>query len=223
MTGKLGLMFSGLLLFAQGYAQPWTVQTVALQNYEEALATQAQLQALDYDAYVDFGLYQGQQFVRVRVGCFDDQDSADFFARQLAGQVTAEAVAVPAESETGASLCIKRLIGFALPERWDVLASTASGISFWVELLGQRRFVAFTGTAWRVAQSERDLSSLGAAPSQGETVEVFRQDGATPRILFTWSETPLTIAVGELLWQRGAWAVVLEDGAVAAYHVEGAD
>ena len=162
MTHKLGPALFVLLL-TLAYAQEWTVQTVALQDYQEALETAAQLQALEYDAYVDFGLYEGRQFVRVRVGCFADQDSADFFARQLAGRVTAEAVAVPLETKPGASFCVQRVVGFELPESWAVLSNTASSLTFWVEVLGQRRFVMFTGQLG-ASRSRRKNSRASALP-----------------------------------------------------------
>ena len=226
MTAKLGpALFVVLATFA--YAQAWTVQTVAFQNYQEALETAAQLQALEYDAYVDFGLYEGQQFVRVRVGCFSDQDSAEYFARRLAGRVTAEAVAVPLDTKPGASFCVQRMVGFEPPESWDVLSDKASSVAFWVEVLGQRRFIIFDGAGWHVAQSEEELSSFSPAPAPTEKViagetALFQQD-ATSRILYTWRGRPWEVTTGKLLWQQGAWAVVLEDGAVAAYHIEGVD
>ena len=211
----------GLLLATLGHAQPWTVQTVALQDYGEALAVSDQLRALSYDAYVDFGLYEGQQFVRVRVGCFDDQDSAAFFASQLVG-VTAEAVAVPLEAAPKTSFCVRRVVGFEPPPVWGVLGTTASAVSFWVEVLGQRRFVVFTGNTWRVAQSEQDVADLTRTATAERGAALFRQD-ANARVLCDWRGTPFNVTTGQLLWQGGAWAIVLEAGAVTAYHVEGVD
>ncbi len=219
---------AGLLtLAATGQAQSWTVQTVALQNYGEALAVSDQLKALDYDAYVDFGLYEGQQFVRVRVGCFEDQASAAFLASRLVGNVTAEAVAVPLEASPPTAACVRRVVGFETPASWDVLTTAAPGISFWVEVLGQRRFITFTGTAWRVAQTEEELAGLTASPTSDSPLNsspsepAFVQDAS--RVLCNVGGRSVTVTAGELLWQGGAWAVVLEGGAVTAYHVEGAD
>ncbi|CAN5776414.1 hypothetical protein BH24DEI2_BH24DEI2_28460 [soil metagenome] len=216
---RLTLVLTLFLLSAASYAQQWTVQTVALQDYGEALATRDELRALEYDAYVDFGLYEGQQFVRVRIGCFEDQEGADFFARRLAGNVTAEAVAVPLETEPGTTACITRVVGFEPPAIWDVLTTTAYGITFWVEVLGQRRFIAFTGAGWRVAQSEQELANLGtlAPPSATSALSpnVFHQDAAA-RIVCDWRGAPVNIATGQLLWQGVNWAVGLEDGAGTA-------
>lgn len=212
------------LLLGLAQAQRYTVQTVALKDYRDALETSASLRGLGFDAYVDFGMFENHQFARVRVGCYEDRDSAAAMAATLADGFTAEAVVADASPVTPTDLCLRREVGFELPQSWDVLESTPSAVAYSVEILGHRGYVVFTGERWRLAQDEAEATALMSAPVlasaapprfQALTIE------GRPYVAVLGAAGSTVIARGQLLWQSAGAAVVLEGTAVVAYHVAG--
>ena len=61
-------------------AQTWAVQVVALRDFREAQAAVTELRVLEFDAYTEFVMQDGQQYVRVRVGCFTTREAAEAVA-----------------------------------------------------------------------------------------------------------------------------------------------
>jgi len=219
----LGLGFA-LICFSFATAQSWTVQTVALQNYQEAVARQEQLYSLGFDAYVDFGMTDGKQFSRVRVGCFTGRVAAQAFADTLRGRVTAEAVPVPLEPGAKTTYCVERSVGFATPPNWAMHRKVAGAVSFWVDLQSTRGYVALTTGGWQLAQDETELNSF-FMPDEGAASypAIFREENTfgAPMTLMQWGAKDFIISSGQLLWQGAYSAVVLEAGTVVAYHIRG--
>ncbi len=213
------------VLASPAQAQRYTVQTVALGNYQEALDTAQALRDLAYDAYVDFAMFEGRQYARVRVGCFVDQGSAAAMAALLKASVTAEAVVAEASPNAPVGLCLRREMGFALPQGWDVLRSSPSAVAYRVEVMGQRGYMVFGSLGWQLAQSEEE--ALGSIPDAGPVLasarpasfQALTREGR-PFVAVASPGAAFIIANGQLLWQNPTSAVVLEGDAVVAYHLE---
>lgn len=221
------ILASLLALQGQSLAQPgFTVQTVALKDYQQALATAQQLRELEFDAYVDFAMFGGEQFARVRVGCFTDREAAASLAGLLKTAVTAEAVVAELSPAAQPEVCLRRDVGFALPQSWLEHLSTPAAVSYRVEVLGRRGLVIFDGERWRLAQSEAEAQRVlnSATPVLAAAslplFEEQRRDGR-PYVLLAWQGRKFVVTSGKLLWQRGPVAIVLEAEAVVAYHALG--
>ena len=207
-----------ILCLLTGLAQAqWSVQTTALSSAQAAQAQVRALQALAFDAYAHT---PGDGLTRVRVGCFTERDLAEAYAAAVRRRAGGDARPVRWEDGAAPRLCLGRDTGFTLPERWGVLSQDSAGVRFWLELGGVRAFAAFT-ESWTLAQSEAELAQLARASTlsaaQGEPL--FSEDGSTVHL--RWGAQRIFVTRGELLWQRGARAVVLEAGRVVAYHGEG--
>ena len=218
-----GLGFA-LICLSCASAQSWTVQTVALQNYQDAVARQEQLYSLGFDAYVDFGMTDGKQFSRVRVGCFTGRVAAQTFADTLKGRVTAEAVPVRLEPGAKITYCLERSVGFATPSNWAVHREVAGAVAFWVDVQDTRGYVALTPGGWQVAQNETELNSFFMSDTSAASYPaIFREETVfgAPMTLMQWGSKDFIISSGQLLWQGAYSAVVLEAGTVVAYHIRG--
>jgi hypothetical protein len=201
----------------------YTVQTVAMQDYRQALDTAQSLRDLAFDAYVDFAMFDGRQFARVRVGCFESREAAETLAQYLAGNVTREAVPAELSEAATPALCWQREVGFTLPPTWSEFASTPEAVAYAVEVMGHRGVMVFAGERWRLAQSEEEaLDWLERARAQpvSHTAPLFEQQtrNGRPLVVVSWRARPVVVTNGMLLWQRGPFAVVLEGDAVVAYH-----
>lgn len=205
-----------LTLCGAAAAERWTVQTIAHRDFRNAQSVQQELIALGFDAYVDFATSGGVQFARVRVGCFDSREAAVRFAEGLAGSVTREAVAVPLEIASGfnPNYCLRREVGFIVPESWRQLEA-GHRVVFEVTTLGNRALIVHDGRSWRLYQPHEDISAL-SPPARYETPFDTVSLLGFQRVRYRGT----VIAHGELLWQKDNVAVVLEDDTVIAYAVE---
>lgn len=147
----------GLLAGVAWGQQMWTVQTVALRDLRQAQAAVGQLRALGFDAYDEFAMNDGHQFVRVRVGCFTDKDAAAAAAQALAGHVTEQAVPVPMSADAKVARCVQEDVGFLKPGTWHPVTRTDGLPAYRVSIAGLSAEVVFDGVRWRVVQD-------GAAP-----------------------------------------------------------
>lgn len=218
ITRKISVILGLALLFLNSaLAEQWTVQTVAHRDYRNATSVQEELFGLGFDAYIDFAVTNNEQFARVRVGCFDSREAAQSFAQGLLGSVTREAVPVPLEFTTGTPplYCLKRDIGFIVPAAWRQLEA-GHRVVFEVTTLTSSARIVHDGKKWRLFQQHEDISALSAQP-EADT-NPFRQQplfGVT-RVYYQG----IIIAHGELLWQYGNVAVVLEGDTVVAYAID---
>lgn len=212
-----------LICLSFSYAQSWSVQTVALQNYQEALARQEQLYELGFDAYVDFGMTNGQQFARVRIGCFANRVAAQTYATLLKGRVTADAVPVPLEAGAKTTYCSERSVGFKPSEAWALYKEDAGAVSFWVDVLDKRAYVALNARGWHLAQDETELAKLLVPTATTGYHDIFSETAAfgTSAVILGWGAKDFILSSGQLLWQSAYSAVVLEADTVVAYHIRG--
>ena len=195
----------------------------AFGSQQEATNYAASLQPFGYDAYTELGSGGSGQVVRVRIGCFDSRTSAKAYAEHVTGRTAAEAVVAPLEIGSTPTLCLRRTVGFVPPSRWGVAADTAQGITFSVTVGAQEGFVSFDGNAWQVQQSRSDLADSAGLEHVAQTsTDLFseRLESGSSVVTVRWAGRELVVTPGELLWQRGAAAVVLEAAGVVAYHVE---
>src|SRR5690625_6750426 len=110
--GWRSLLLLLLALLAGAVSAQWTVQVAAYQDYRQAQGQVRSLQELGFDAYTEFVTRGGTQFARVRVGCFDSEDSAAAFAADMQGNVTAEAVPQELTPGSGGIACVTWDPGF---------------------------------------------------------------------------------------------------------------
>lgn len=203
------------LLLAAGTAaaQQWTVQLAAYQDYRQATSQIAELLELGFDAYSEFAMQEGEQYSRVRIGCFETREAAVSFARDLRGRVTADAVAQPIGSLSGPRACVQWDTGFVKPARWRTLRS-GTDIVFRVERGGQVGYLQHDGAAWRF---DRSLpSEPGTAAPDGARFRQVEAGGVGLVQVRLSDGTPLNVCGGRLLWQHGYIAVVERSSTVIA-------
>lgn len=193
------------LLCGAALAQGWSVQTVALRDLRQANAVAGELKALGFDAYTEFAMHDGEQFVRVRVGCYASRSAALAAADALAGHVTEQAVVVTLAGQSKADGCVQEDIGFIKPSVWQRLDAGDGPPSFSVQVAGHRATLVYTGTAWRVIQAGSQDTAPAAAPgasfvpaSRGGMPWAAEQAAAGTRML----------CPGTLLGKAGSAAVV---------------
>jgi SPOR domain len=219
-TFSLLILFIHLsLAFCQ--AQEWTIQTVAFRDYRDAQAAVQQLQALGFEAYVEFSNgSDGLQYARVRVGCFDSQETADLTVQHLIGVYTKEAVSVPLSAGAPVPYCIRREVGFIMPTRWYTYFTTATEATFMVDLQGKQAFLKHDGATWQMGQNLSELGITAVPPSVG-TSGYFSEVAASPfpQILYR-SDISLLISQGKLLWQQANVVLVQENDMIVAYYLD---
>ncbi|MEX2535779.1 MAG: SPOR domain-containing protein [Trueperaceae bacterium] len=211
-------LFLVLLLFGSlAVGQGWTVQTAAFQDFRQASGQVGELRELGFDAYTEFVMEEGQQFSRVRIGCFSSRQAAAAYARVLRGNVTAEAVAQPLSQGADTQACVTTVTGFVKPRLWSV-QRTGTDIVFRVELGGQVGFLRHQGVAWQFTHSlpaQREATPAGQA--RFREVEM----GGLTLIQARLSDgSPVNACHGRLLWQRGLTSVVERTNTVVACLVE---
>jgi hypothetical protein len=202
-------------------AQQWTIQTVAFRDYRDAQAAVQQLQALGFEAYVEFSNgSDGLQYARVRVGCFDSQETADLSVQHLIGVYTKEAVSVPLSAGAPVPYCIRREVGFVTPATWYTYFTTATEATFMVVVQEKQAFLKHDGTTWQLGQNLSEVGVATVPPSVG-TSGYFSEVAASPfpQILYR-SDITLLVSQGKLLWQKANVALVQEDDVIAAYYVD---
>ena len=229
-----------LLSSTLGYAQPWTVQTAAFRDLDQAQTRVVELRALGFDAYSEFAMLGGKQYARVRVGCAFERAGAAALARSLQ-RVTREAVVVPLSEGAEVSMCVAFDVGFRLPERWGVLGRSPDAVRFWVEVGGRRGAVAYTlsnsvsdavsdgvgngaingGGQWQLLQNENDplleLPGLqGNAPATPKSSVARFAAAPNGDISVTTPSGHSVVGRGDLLWSgRGVGVACVGDEVVA--------
>jgi len=202
---------------AQG-AGWWSVQTVALRDLREAQGTTDSLKRHGFDAYTEFAMDSGLQFVRVRVGCFTSREAAEAMADALRGRVTE--TAVPVELTPGAPTqgCVDMVVGFLKPSSWDAVTRAGAVPAFQVQVAGLEAHVVHTGERWRVLQDGEPLPALDAALAS-ERFSQAQVGGA----LLVRQETPgggLVLCPGRLLASVGRVAITELGDALVACSLE---
>lgn len=212
LFGVVVALAAGLLL-ASASAQGWSVQTVALRDLRQADAVVGQLRALGFDAFSEFAMHDGQQFVRVRVGCYTDRAAAQAAATALSGHVTRQAVVVTLGVGSKASACVSEDIGFLKPATWKQLPSQDGLPSFSVEIAGHRAELVFGGDGWKVVQAGA-TASAAAATSSAAFVEA--RPGGVPWVAQELAGGARMLCPGKLVGHAGSAAVVDRTGEVVA-------
>ncbi len=197
---------------AQGGA--WTVQTVALRDLRQADVVVAQLRNLGFDAYDEFGMNDGKQFVRVRVGCYTDRAAAQAAATALAKHVTEQAV--PTELSAGAkpARCIREDIGFLKPAAWKRIEATNGLPTFRVRIADRSADVVFDGSGWRVVQD--GAASPVTAAVTGSAAFVVAHPGGVAWVAEEVPSGTRLLCPGTLIGHAGESAIVERTGEVVA-------
>lgn len=187
----------------------WSVQTVALRDYREAAGVAAGLRLHGLEAYTEFTMQGGLQYVRVRVGCTDEREVAEAWAVLLARSLVAEAVVVPMEGAAPVDVaCVVAEVGFRKPARWSLVSGPDEVPVFEVAVAEHIAYLSFDGLAWRVWQGTAPAPVAASAPR----VVAARLDGRD----VVRSVDGGLLCPGRLLAAIGDAAVVeLEDAIVA--------
>jgi len=213
-------VLAAMLLVALGMASAsaqsgaWTVQTVALRDLRQADTAVAQLRNLGFEAYDEFAMSDGKQFVRVRVGCYTDRAAAQAAATALAKHVTEQAV--PTELSAGAKpdRCIREDVGFLKPAAWKRVEAADGLPTFRVRVADRSADVVFDGSAWRVVQDGAGRPATGAVARSASFV-VARPGG----VAWVAEEVPSgtrLLCPGTLIGHAGEAAIVDRTGEVVA-------
>lgn len=206
----IGLLFlAALTLFSVAAAERWSVQTVALRDLREAQVAAEQLRSHGFDAYTEFAMNRGLQFVRVRVGCFESREAAETMAAALRAHVTATAEAVEFREGAAVAGCVKVDVGFLKPTSWDVVSGPGEAPTFKVVVAGMEALVVYDGERWRVVQGDGPLPPAPVDQFSGRYQQIYiggsgflRQDNGSHRVI---------VCPGRLLTQAGA-VVISEQG-----------
>ncbi len=199
----LAFVALGTAALQRGFAQPWSVQTVAFRDLREASAAVDQLRGLGLDAYTEFAMNQGRQYVRVRVGCTTTRDAAQRLADLLAGRITREAAVVPLTPGAPVSGCVAEDVGFLKPARWKQIAPGSA--VFDVTIAGQSARLVYTGLRWAVVQDGAAMPS-GVSTSAAAFAQANLAGAAVVRMNVPGDATVL--CPGKLIAAVGATAVV---------------
>lgn len=200
-------------------AQSWTVQTVAMRDLREATSIADDLRRFGFDAYTEFTMADGLQYVRVRVGCFESRDGAAAMAGLLRAWATRDAVVVERSPGAPARGCLVRDVGFVAPEGgWRQRAPGVA--SFEVEVAGVTGLVRYRGGRWQVLQAAAD----DALPIAVSTERNFVQADGPPRPFVARRDPggPLLVCAGRLLAESDGAAIVEQDGVVSACRFDAA-
>ena len=215
-VGRAALLFTVVFnVFAvpsMARAETWAVQVMALRDLRDATALANDLVRLGFDAYTEFAMRDGQQFVRVRFGCFAERAVADAFARLAHDLSTTDAVVVPIDEGAAPRSCLARDVGFVIPETFR--QPVAGSATFEVEVAGTAAIVRYQGGRWqllqRAASEARPPVTIGAGPFV---------DAALASMAFVMdvrTEPPTFLCPGSLLAALDDVAIVDDDGVVVA-------
>ena len=186
------------------FAEAWTVQTVALRDFLMAQERIDALRAHGFNAYSEFAMNEGKQYVRVRVGCFNDKLAAQAAAMALKQYLVDEAVVVPLSDDAPIDYCVRHDLGFLYPDAWGVWSSEANGVIFWVEVGSRRGFVAYNGHSWQVLQTQAEADAL-----RGSSLLASRSEPVSPLLSVPWSDA---VGVSFSSWQQGFLQARVADG-----------
>lgn len=202
-----------VLLSGPALAQGWSVQTVALRDLRQAHSVVAELRGLGFDAYSEFAMHDGHQFVRVRVGCYTVRAAAQAAASALAGHVTEQAVVVKLAADSKATGCVQEDVGFIKPAVWKQTDSSDGLPTFSVQVAGHQARLVYTGSDWQVIQAG---ASPAAQPVPATATFESARPGGVPWVAEASSSGPRMLCPGTLLGKAGAAAVVGRAGEVVA-------
>jgi len=186
-------------------ADAWTVQTVALRDYREAQVVVEDLVDRSFDAYTEFAMQDGLQFVRVRVGCYTDRAAAEAMAAALVRTVVKEAAVVELTPGALVHACASSVVGFLKPSEWQPVNDAGSVPAFNVKVAGSDARVVHDGTRWRVIQGLGPIPQLTVTPTvRFEEVRL----GGVPFVAKVVGATRYVVCPGKLLTSVGAVAIV---------------
>lgn len=209
---RLGLVLLALLALSSAGAEQWTVQTIAVRDLREATAISDDLVRRGFDAYTEFSMGSGRQWVRVRVGCFADRTAAAAVANLLRGWATRDAVVTERSEDAPARGCLVRDLGFVAPEAWRQLAPGVA--SFEVEVAGVTGLMRYQGGRWQVLQAP----ASDALPTSRSDERAYRQAEDVPRAFVAKEHAggEILVCPGRLLAEADGAAIVEHDGSVFA-------
>jgi hypothetical protein len=184
----------------------WSVQTVALRDFREANAVVEQLRGLGLDAYTEFAMSDGHQFVRVRIGCYASRSGAEAMAAALRGRVTAEAAAV--EMTAGAPVvgCVHVDVGFRKPYDWAEVEVDGVVPAFRVVVAGIPARIVHDGTRWAVLQGDGSVPQVNASLPRGSFTSTTL--GGVAMVRLAVGATDLVLCPGRLIAEVGQVAIV---------------
>ncbi len=183
----------------------WAVQVVALRDFREAQEQAASLRTLGFDAYTEFAMLNGQQWVRVRVGCFASRGAAEATAAALRARITADAQAVEFSSFTHAKGCTEEDIGFLNGYGWRLI-SDQGPVTFAVNVAGVPAVVAHDGSRWRIVQDDDQLQ-LQVSATPPASFEA-RRIGGVSFVGLAGDLGPVIVCPGELVASVADVAIV---------------
>ena len=191
------------LLVSMASAAGWSIQTVALRDYRDAQATAADLRTFGLEAYTEFAMSDGVQYVRVRIGCFTTRESAEELAAHLRDYLVADAVPVERTPDAPTAGCLEEHTGFLKPPVWR---QVGNGIpAFEVAIADTKAIVRHTGRAWRMVQDGVEVPAhqppLTARFRQGVVLDV-------PVVETTVGGATVVVCPGTLLAEVGDVAIV---------------
>ena len=210
------LLLVGLTALAAAQPAPaWTVQVVALRDFREAQAAVTELRVLEFDAYTEFAMSEGQQYVRVRAGCYTTREGAEAVAAVMRGRVTAEAEAV--ELTVGAPVigCVEEEVGFLSSYDWRLLDTAGAVPSFRVVVSGVVARLVHDGRRWLVLQGDGEAQVSGE-PATGQARIVQRRVGGGPFASLDSLPGPVLLCPGTLLATVADVAIVQRPDAIVA-------
>jgi hypothetical protein len=200
------------LLAGAAWAQTWTVQTVALRDYQEARAVAADLEGLEFDAYTEFAMNDGRQYTRVRVGCYHARRDAEALAALLEARATDEAVVVPRTPGAPSAGCVRRNVGFRAPASYH--QPIPGSATFVVDVGDVRGMIRYRDGRWELLQ-EPAAQALAPAPAEPEAPTRFAQvAGAEPAFVRVRAGGDAWIACPGQLLAQVARAAIVEQGDV---------
>ncbi|MDZ7800711.1 MAG: SPOR domain-containing protein [Trueperaceae bacterium] len=202
-----------LLLAGTAWAQTWTVQTVALRDYQEARAVAADLERMEFDAYTEFAMNEGRQYTRVRVGCYHARRDAEALAELLRTRATDEAVAVSRTPGAPAAGCVRRNVGFRAPESYH--QPIPGSATFVVDVGDMRGMIRFRDGRWELLQ---EPAAQALAPTRpGASTRFAQVADADPAFVRVREERDTWIVCpGRMLAQVARAAIVEQGGVVVA-------
>lgn len=207
MKSRVLMLVAVIFMAAPSWAaaEAWAVQTVALRDYREAQSAADDLRSRAFDAYTEFAMQDGLQFVRVRIGCFTDRSAAEAMAEAITGAIVREAAVVEFTSGATARACASRTVGFMKPAEWAPVNDAGTVPAFNVKVAGQDARVVHDGTRWRVIQGLGPIPLLTVEPTATFS-EVVR--GGKRFVVQDVGRTAIILCPGTLLTHVGDFAIV---------------
>ena len=184
-------------------AAGWTIQTIALRDLREAEITAEDLRQFGLDAYTEFAMWEGEQFVRVRLGCFADRDSAEEMALRIRANLVADAVPVERTPGAPSGGCLEERTGFLYPAEWRQVADRVP--AFEIAMADTVAVVRHDGRRWRVEQDAEALPLLSPqTPPRFRQADIF----GVAVVEMLRPDGPVVVCPGRLLAEAGDVAIV---------------